>query len=256
VSGVSPLDPAVLVPAAVILLLAGVLKGSIGFGFPTVAVPALALVMQPRAAIALVSVPLLLTNLALLARRPSGGLVEVVRRLLPLLVTYVPATVVGGVLLARVSSQALTLVVGSVCVLVGGASLANLNLAVPRRLETRVSAGLGVVAGLLNGATGIPGPMLAVYLAGLGLVKWAFVYGLTVLLTVGNVAQVASYSQLGLYSGGILLASLLLVPPALVGQQVGFRIQDRLAPEAFRRVVLVAVTLAGLDLLGRGLGLV
>ena len=252
----NPLDPSVLVPAAVILLLAGVLKGSIGFGFPTVAIPALVLLMQPRSAIVLVSVPLLLTNLALLARRPERGLGAVARRLAPLLVTYVPATLVGAVLLASISAQATELVVGSVCVLVGASALANLYPSVPARLEMGVSAGLGVVAGLLNGATGIPGPMLAVYLAGLGLVKWAFVYGLTMLLTVGNLAQVASYSQLGLYSGGILLASVLLVPPALVGQQVGFRIQDRLAPEAFRRVVLVAVTLAGVDLLGRGLGLV
>jgi uncharacterized membrane protein YfcA len=245
----------VLVPAAIVLLLAGVLKGSIGFGFPTVAIPALVLLMQPRAAIALVSVPLLLTNVALLARQPAKGLPHAVRRLGPLLATYVPATVLGGVLLARVSAQASMLVVGSVCLLVGATSLANLNPPVPARLETGVSAILGVLAGLLNGATGIPGPLLAVYLAGLGLVKWAFVYGLTVLLMVGNLAQVASYSQLGLYSGGILLASVLLVPPALVGQQVGFRIQDRLAPEAFRRVVLVAVTLAGLDLLARGFGL-
>jgi uncharacterized protein len=253
---VNPLDAGVLVPAAVILLLAGVLKGSIGFGFPTVAIPALVLLMQPRSAIVLVSVPLLLTNLALLARRPGRELGGIARRLGPLLITYVPATLVGAVLLASISAQATELVVGSVCVLVGASALANVYPTVPAKLETGVSAGLGVLAGLLNGATGIPGPLLAVYLAGLGLVKWAFVYGLTMLLTVGNLAQVASYSQLGLYSGGILLASVLLVPPALVGQQVGFRIQDRLAPEAFRRVVLVAVTLAGLDLLGRGLGVV
>jgi uncharacterized membrane protein YfcA len=246
----------VLLPAAVILLLAGVLKGSIGFGFPTVAIPALVLLMQPRTAIALVSVPLLLTNLALLARRPGRELAGSVRRLVPLLITYVPGTLVGAALLASISARATELVVGSVCVLVGAMSLANLYPAVPARLETGVSVGLGMVAGLLNGATGIPGPMLAGYLAGLGLVKWAFVYGLTVLLTVGNLAQVASYSQLGLYSGGLLVASVLLVPPALVGQQVGFRIQDRLAPAAFRRVVLVAVSLAGLDLLGRGLGVV
>ena len=241
------MDASILVPAAVILLLAGVLKGSIGFGFPTVAVPALALLMPTRTAIVLVSLPLLLTNVLLLGRQPLGW--DRLSRFVPLLATYVPATVLGGYLLANVSSTVLSLVVGCLCVLAGVWSLLPGELAVPARLESRVSFGLGVVAGLLNGATGIPGPLLAAYIAGLGLVKWAFVYGLTLLLAVGNVAQVGSYAQLGLYGDGLLPASLVLIPPALLGQQVGFRIQDRLEPSVFRRVVLVAVTLAGLNLL-------
>jgi hypothetical protein len=57
-------------------------------------------------------------------------------------------------LLAGVSLEALTLVVGSAGVLGGTVSLASLNLTVPLRLETGISVGLG--AG--RGHRGRPGP--------------------------------------------------------------------------------------------------
>ncbi len=66
-------------------------------------------------------------------------------------------------------------------------------------------------------------------------------------------AQVATYWQQGLYAATACPAAA-LVPAILLGQALGFRVQDRLAPAPFRRAVLVVVALAGANLLLRGLG--
>ena len=238
--------------ACAVVAAAGVLKGGIGFGAPLVAVPLLAALVGARAAIVLLSLPLLAANAAVLLRRPGDR--AAVRRLAPLLATLVPATALGGALLARADVAALSLAVGVVALAFAALALAGIRPAVPPRAERPLSALAGAAAGLLNGATGIPGPLLALYLSGLRLDPPAFVHGITVLLAVGNVAQVATYLQQGLYAGALLPASAALIPAILLGQALGFRVRDRLGPAAFRRAVLVAVALAGANLLLRGLG--
>jgi len=247
-----PLDARLALALAVVAV-AGVLKGSLGFGAPLIAVPLLAALVGARAAVVLLSLPLLAANAAVLLGRPVDR--AAIRRFVPLLATLVPLTALGGVLLARVDLAALTVVVGVVTLAFAALSAAGVRPDVPPGAERALSALVGAGAGLLNGATSIPGPILALYLAGLRLDKRAFVYGLTVLLAVGNVVQVATYWQQGLYAGDRLPGSAALVPAILLGQALGLRLQDRLAPATFRRLVLVAVAVAGANLLARGLGL-
>lgn len=240
--------------AFAVVAAAGVLKGSIGFGAPLIAVPLLAALVGTRAAVVLVSLPLFAANAAVLLGRPVDR--DAVRRFMPILVGLVPMTVLGGVLLARVNVATLTVAVGVVTLVFAALSLAGVQPVVPPRAERPLSAVVGTVAGVLNGATSIPGPIFALYLSGLRLDKRAFVYGITLLFAVGNVTQVATYLQQRLYAGNLLLGSAALVPAILLGQGLGLRIQDRLDPTMFRRVVLVAVAVAGANLLARGLGFI
>ncbi len=247
------LDLSALLLAMAIAFGAAILKGSVGFGFPLVSVPLLAVLVGARAAIPIVALPILVLNVLLLARRPVD--LAAMRRFLPIMATFIPATVAGSVLLTIVSPQVLSLVVGVVAIGFAGLTLARFRLVVAPGVERPSSLGLGLVAGLLNGSTSLPGPLFAIYLSGLRLEKRAFVYGITLLFAVGNATQVLSYWQLGLYAGSVLLLGLLLVPAGLLGQQVGFLIQDRLQPEGFRRLVVAAVAVSGANLAARGLGL-
>jgi uncharacterized membrane protein YfcA len=246
------LDAGLLVVVAIVLA-AGVLKGSIGFGAPLVAVPLLAPLVGTRTAIVLISLPLLVANAGVLLARPVDR--GAIQRFVPLLATLVPMTFLGGVLLARVDIATLTVVVGIVTIAFVGITASGFQPLIPPQMERPLSALVGLVAGVLNGATSAPGPIFSLYLTGLRLNKRDFVYGITILLAVGNVAQVFTYWQQGLLVGNRLLGSAALVPAILLGQVIGLRIQDRLDPLAFRRVVLVVVAFAGLNLLARGLGL-
>ena len=242
----------VAVAALAVVAASGVLKGSIGFGAPLLAVPALAMLVGTRAAVVLIALPLFTANVALLLGRPADP--AALRRFVPLMVTLVPATFLGGALLANLDVAVLSVVVGLVTLAFVALTLAGVQLATPPRAETAVSLLVGVAGGLLQGATSIPGSLFAIYLTGLGLDKRAFVYGITLIFVAGNVAQVATYLRFGLYTRDLLLGSLGLAVVLLLGQQVGFKVQDRLDPDRFRWVVLVAVAASGTLLLVRGLG--
>jgi uncharacterized protein len=234
------------------MLVAGLLKGCIGFGAPLVAVPLLALFVGPRPAVILMSVPLLLTNGLIIAGQPFPR--AELSRFLPILVPLVPTTFLGGALLASANPAWLAVTVGVVAITFSVVSWVGVSLRPPAAAERVVGAVLGSFAGLLNGSTSIPGPLFAMYLSTQGLDKRAFVYGISLLLVVGNASQVLSYVQLDLYSGGWFLAAASLAPALLAGQQVGLRIQTRIQSALFMHLVLVAVAASGVNLLVRSLG--
>jgi uncharacterized membrane protein YfcA len=240
-------------PALAVMLIAGVIKGCIGFGAPLFAVPALAPLVGIKAAIILVTIPAFANNAAIIATRRVER--SIVVQFVPTMLALIAATILGGIFLAGMHTATLSIVVGAVALGFVILSASAPKLATPPGLHRVMSPVLGGFAGILNGATSIPGPLFAMYLSTLPLDRRAFVYGITLLLVTANVTQILTYAQLGLYGDGLLVGSLVLVPAQLLGQVIGAHIQDRLNPTAFGRLVLIAVAISGANLLVRGLGM-
>jgi uncharacterized membrane protein YfcA len=66
-----------------------------------------------------------------------------------------------------------------------------------------------------------------------------------------NIGQVVIYTRLGLYAGPVLAIALWACVPMVIGTLAGLKLQDRLAPRLFERIVLVVVFVAALNLVVR-----
>ena len=86
-----------LIAIAGTFLLAGFVKGVIGMGLPTVAIGLLGLMMTPAQAAALLVVPSLISNIWQFAT--GGGVIEMARRLWPMLIGICIGTFLGAVYL-------------------------------------------------------------------------------------------------------------------------------------------------------------
>jgi hypothetical protein len=71
-----PVEPLPLIAATLTFLLAGLVKGVIGLGLPTVSMGLLSLVMAPAKAASLLIVPSFVTNVWQLARTPTGDILD------------------------------------------------------------------------------------------------------------------------------------------------------------------------------------
>jgi uncharacterized protein len=231
--------------------LGGVIKGATAFGFPLFTTPLLAALLGPKAAVVVLVVPVLVSNAMVLITRPASP--RTARRLLPILVPLVPATIVGSLLLARADGAAVAMLVGLLGLLFVAFTFRRGGPTLPPHAERWVAPAVGVVSGFLNGASGISGPVVVAYVDALRLNPRGFAYSVTILFTATGLVQAASYAALGLFDLPLLGFAALLLPAALLGQQLGFRLQDRLAPERFRQVVLGLVAVASANLVLRGL---
>ncbi len=239
-----------LLSASVVVCVASMVKGAIGFGFPLLAVPLLSSIMGPKVAIPVVAIPTLLSNLLVIRR---GGAGEAGGALWTMLAGTAVGTVAGALLLGVLNPRLATGLVGAVALLYVAVTTLGLTFRVPATSVGRAGPAFGLLAGLMGGATGISSPLLASYLHMLRLEKREFVFWITMTLFVVNIAQVATYFRLGLYEGPVLTTALLACVPMAIGTLAGLGLQDRLEPKLFGRLVLAVVFIASANLIARSL---
>jgi uncharacterized membrane protein YfcA len=74
-----------------------------------------------------------------------------------------------------------------------------------------------------------------------------------VIYGLGSVVLLAAHLRSGILNGETIWFSVALLPPALVGMLVGFRLQDRMDQRLFRRATLVVLAVAGANLIRKGI---
>jgi uncharacterized membrane protein YfcA len=98
---------------------------------------------------------------------------------------------------------------------------------------------VGLVAGGLQGATGISGPLLTTWLHGFGMKPRAFVFAISTLFFVFAVVQMVTLFGVGLYTSERVVQSLLALIPIALALPLGSAAARRLSPATFQRIVLV-----------------
>ena len=110
---------------------------------------------------------------------------------------------------------------------------------------------MGAIGGLYGGVSGVWGPPLIVYLLSTGADKVETVRVQGVVFFLGAVVLLGAHLQTGVMAGPNLWFSAALVVPAMVGQLLGQRLQDRLDQARFRRWTQALLVLTGLNLIWR-----
>ena len=242
---------ALALAAAAAVFVAAFVKGAIGFGFPTLGTPLLALVVDVKTAVALLVVPnLVMDGLQL---RRQGPLGDAPRRLALLLVFTMLGTIIGTKLLVVLSARAVTLLLGVFVLGYVVLELVRFTPRVPRGWERGLAAPVGLVAGIMGGVTNAPGTALALYFVALGMDKREFVRAIAFSFLVVKGVQLATLGWYGLFGWHLVLPTLGLTLVAVAGFGLGLRLQDRLDQRAFNRAVLGFLAALGVWLVARAL---
>lgn len=237
----------IFVLVAAVSCLAAIVQAALGLGFPLVAIPLLTTVLDVRSAVITLAIPGLLLNLLQVWRGRSH--LAIYRQVLTLLIGLIPGGIAGAYLLTLMPVDVLTGLIGAVIIVY--VMLAML------RLDPRVSAAglgpigavlgvvVGFVAGLLAAATGINGPILAIYLAALGLDKNAFVAAISLTFVAGQLPRIAGYAVLGLFTRERLLLSALMFPSVVVGFAIGAAVRSRISQRTFALALRLMLLVTG-----------
>lgn len=230
--------------AVLALIFAGFVKGATGFGLPLLAVPALANILGPKMAIIMMSIPTLLVGASMAAQTRAWEITGQLGPLRWLIATLLAGTIIGANLLATLDTSVIAIVVGITAMGFTIIAIMGQSLDVRDHAE-RAAPIFGAIAGILNGATNISGPLIAIYLRCLQLDKRTFVAAINLLFTITGVVQIASYIQLGLYTTESLLLSLGACVPIFIGVGIGMRANFLMGQRLFDRAVLLLIFVSG-----------
>ena len=239
------------IASAVVVLLAGLVKGAIGFGFPTLGTPLLALFVPVKTAVVVLIVPNIVMDAIQASRR--GDFVATVRRFALLVICGAVGTFVGTCLLALLSTWTATLLLGATVVAFVLLNATRWSPRVPPATARWLDGPVGFVAGVIGGVTNVPGTPLVIYFYALGLAKHDFVRAVAVTFVLYKIVQLGAITWYGLVTWPLLGLSALLTLVALGGFRVGLAIQDRLDQATFNRAILIFLGLLGAWLTVRAL---
>lgn len=244
-------DPLGLALLCVTFLFAGVVKGVIGLGLPTVSLALLAILFDLPTAMALLLIPSFVTNLWQAV--VGGHLAMLIRRLWPLLLGATLTVWIGALALTRVDLGWLTALLGVLLIVYAASSLGGYRARITPARETWAGPLCGLLNGVLTGMTGsfvVPGVL---YLQALGLARDALVQAMGILFTLSTLALALSLQGNRLLSADLGVYSAIGLVPAIAGMLLGQRLRHTLAEERFRRVFFGALLLLGAFILWRQL---
>jgi uncharacterized membrane protein YfcA len=230
--------------ALAVFLIAGVVKGLVGMGLPTITIALTSLVLPLSDTIALVALPTIFTNLWQAA--VGGNFRKILRRQWPLIVPLAVMLYLTMWAVGRKGPEWAFLVLAAVLVIYSALGLFRIRLHIHTDIEKPLAPVIGVISGFVAGVVGVPVVPLMPYLQGLDVKPSELVQTLGVVLCGTSLALAVSLLKFGLLDGPHAIVSAIAVVPAIAGMWVGTQVRRRLSVEQFRLAVLWALLLTGL----------
>jgi uncharacterized membrane protein YfcA len=224
-------------------LLAGMVKGVIGLGLPTVSLAILTVALDLPTAMALLLVPSFVTNLW---QASVGGDTQILlRRLWPFLLSASVSVWIGAIALKRLDLSLLSALLGALLLIYAAISLAGIKPAIARAQESWAAPASGLLNGVLTGMTGsfvVPGVM---YLNALNLSRGQLIQSMGMLFTLSTLALALALGNHALLSQQQLISSSFALIPAIAGMLLGQVIRRAVSEVVFRRVFFLSLLLLG-----------
>ena len=240
------LEASKLALAAAAMFAGSTVLSTVGFGIGMTTTPVLLLVLEPQSVVVTVNT-VSLALLALILFQTRGHLP--VRQMAPISVAGLLGVPVGVFILSSAASGALRVGITGVILLLTVAVALNVRGPVPR--PHIVGPLLGFVGGVLLTATGIGGPLMALFLLARGWTRHALRASLSFYFLVVEFSGVVGYGVAGLFTPERTGLILVVTVPVLLGFVLGTILVKRMNERLFRHAVVAVIITTSVMVLGR-----
>jgi uncharacterized membrane protein YfcA len=245
-------DLELIIILALALGAGGLVKGATGMGLPLVAIPVLAAFLGIGHAVAIMMMPILVTN-AWQTWQLRDELKNL-RFLAPLLAAGSVGVLVGVWVLTAVPERVLSIVLAVILVLYIGLRLAKPDFHIRAALGYALAAPAGFVAGILQGATGISAPVGVTFIHALRAPRRAHIAAVSTMFLVFVIVHIPGLVYAGIMDGERFVQSSLAILPAAAAMPLGTFLSSRLSQEGFDRVILALLAIIAVQLMTKGAG--
>jgi len=233
-------------------LVAGLIKGVVGFALPMVMISGLSTIMAPELALAGLILPALASNLWQAFRYGFNAVLMAIKRYRIFLSVTMVLLMLCAQLVPYLSQAGMLLLLGVPISLYACMTLLGYSLHIKGGLTFRTEVSFGVLAGFFGGVAGVWGPPTVAVLTAQNLDKNTQILVQGVVYGLGSTFLMFAHFGSGVLNEKTLPFSAFLCVPALLGIWIGFRIQDKIDQAVFRRLTLAVLLIAGLNLVRRG----
>ena len=235
---------------ALVMVVAGLVQGTLGFGFPFIATPLIALASDMRTAIVAVLLPTLATIMVALSA--SGSLKPALSRFWMMPLYQVIGAVAGTWLFVSAPDLPYLLVLALMTlVYLNLDRLGRANWPIVIRHERRFAPLSGIVSGIFEGTANVAAPPLIIFYLALGLTPTMLVQAMNLSFLVGKITQLAVMTAGGGVTTAQWLATLPFAAIGVAASLAGVRLRNRIEAPTYRAWVKRALFFISLVLIAQ-----
>ncbi len=227
-------DAPVLLAIIGVMLFSGLIHGTLGLGFPMVATPMLATMMDVRSAILITLLPTMAVNIASIIN--STARLDTARQFAPLILFALLGSIIGASILAASDPAPFRILLAGLILLY----LWN-GLRIPRQwLESNTLLAMalfGLTAGMAAGTTNVMVAVLIIYFLSLETPRSTLVPALNSCFLVGKATQIAVLAIAGLVSLRLVVETAPLAAAAVIALLLGQRLQPRIQVATYQALL-------------------
>ena len=236
-------DPSTVLAILATFFVAGIVKGVIGLGLPSISLAFLTIVINLPTSMALLLMPSLVTNIWQAVR--GGNFLKILKRLWLLFLTSTMTVWIGTTALTIVDLTLLSALLGGLLMSYAVVSLSGLRFNLKTRNEWWVGSLTGSLNGILTGMTGsfvVPGVF---YLQSIGLHRDALIQSMGILFTTSTLALFVSLQSNEFLTSKLVVWSSISLVPSIIGVLIGQQIRQWLSEKTFRNVFFFSLLVIG-----------
>ncbi len=233
---------------SVIFFCAGLVKGVVGFGLPTISLGLICLISDLKSAVVLLLFPSFATNIW---QSLSGGeAFTLLKRFWHLYIFTLPTIWFGVIFFEDLDQQLGETLLGLLLLMYASYGLLGFKFTITRGMEKIVGGIAGGLNGCFTGLTGsfvFPGIM---YLQSTGLKPGSLIQAMGILFTVSTIALGVALYHNDRITLDLTVTSILALLPTTLGFLLGSTLRNQMSEKQFRNVLYAAILLLGFALLG------
>ncbi|MEA2997188.1 MAG: uncharacterized protein QOG74_2737, partial [Alphaproteobacteria bacterium] len=196
------------------------------------------------------SMPLIFSNVPQALEGGKTG--RCLMQLMPVFLGMIPGLFLGVRLLLTLDANVAKIIAGLVLMSVGGVTLLAPKLQLQSRLVLPTGIAFGFFGGILGGIAAMSGPLVFIFLLAKGLSGKTFTKEASLYLVVSSGLLAVLLTASRQFDRLDVLVSTAATLPVVLGMCLGEIMRDKIAPETFKKLVLIAVMAAGAELVRHG----
>jgi len=240
------IDTTYVVVVGVAFIVAGLVKGAAGMGLPPTAIALMTLALPLPEALALMTVPTLVTNVWQAIY--GGHFRAMLRRFWLMGVMMALGVLLAARGLKAIGSPTSAGWVGVLLILFAVMALTAWRPRVALRNEPWTNPLCGAASGIIGGMTGIAAVPFLPYMQSLEIRRDELVQALGILFVIFTGAITMALWDVGALHAGNLVGAALATIPTMIGVWLGQKLRFAISPETFRKMFLLVLLGLGLNM--------
>ena len=230
-----------LIVFSIIIFFSSLVHGSIGFGFPMIATPLLAMVTDMKTAILYIAIPTLLINL--ISIYSEGNFLQAVKKFYPLALIGMIGSAIGTQILIYSSSELFKLLLAFSIFLYLFIQKFKIQMHWIREKKIISMVVFGLFAGIIGGLTNVMASILIIYSLESKHTKKEVIQSTNLCFLFGKIIQIVLFTLHGSFNQELLTISFSSLVVVLFAMFIGLKVKDKIPQESYKKVVKIVLFL-------------